>query len=330
MKYIIESKMQLETLKSFIYYVEDTPKILMLFHQRPILVGEEETSYYDTISPYGYSGPMFRLPADPEIISAFWTAVDSWYHRNNIVSEFIRFSLNNNHLCYNGCIMETLATVRGKIVPEEVQFSNFKKKVRNNIRRAIKSELTSEIHFKEIPLKAILEFYKIYTDTLERHKAIKRYYFGLDYFKNLLRQDHEDNSYALAIIRRDGIPISVELLVLTRETVYSYLGGTDVAYFEYRPNDYLKYCVINWARDKGYKYYNLGGGQKANDSLYRYKKSFFPKDEDLTFYTGRKIINKEVYNSLVEEFCKSNKLPIPKSSDPCKGGFFPQYRIESI
>jgi hypothetical protein len=328
LNYILESNAQLDTLKCFIYYLENTPKILMLFHLRPILIGQGCTGFYDTISPYGYSGPMYRPDTDPEVISGFWHAVDSWYKKNSVVSEFIRFSLNNNHLYYSGCIQETLATVKGKIVPEETQFANFKKKVRNNIRRAQKSNLTSEIHHEDIPLDPIVEFHKIYTDTLDRHKALKRYYFGLDYFKSLL-QDENDN-YALAIIRKDGIPISVELLVLTRETVYSYLGGTNVEYFEYRPNDYLKYCVINWARANGYKYYNLGGGQQENDSLYRYKKSFFPNDEDVTFYTGRKIIDRAAYKSLVEMFCQSNEIPLPASSDPCKGGFFPQYRIESI
>jgi len=327
LNYIVESKTQLDTLKCFIYYLDNTPIILMLFHLRPIFPGVGDTEFYDTISPYGYSGPMFQADTDPEIISVFWKAVDSWYKKNNIVSEFIRFSLNNNHLHYSGCFMETLATVRGKIIAQDTQLANFKKKVRNNIRRALKSNLTSEIHHKDVPLDSILEFYKIYTDTLNRHKALKRYYFGLEYFKRLFAD--QNKNYALAIIRKDGLPISVELLVLTRETVYSYLGGTDVAYFEYRPNDYLKYCVINWARAKGFKYYNLGGGQQENDSLYKYKKSFFPNDKDVTFYTGRKIVNKTVYQELVEGHCQSRQIPVPESSDPCKGGFFPQYRIEN-
>lgn len=325
--YIIESPTQLDTLKCFVFYLDNSPEVLMLFHLRPIMIGNRNTGFYDTISPYGYSGPVFNTDNSSENIPRFWHEVDQWYRQNSVVSEFIRFSLNKNHIHYSGCVIKTLATVRGKIVNEEQQLTNFKKKVRNNIRRAIKSNLKAEIHYKNIEEANILEFYTIYTETLDRHKAIERYYFGFDYFKNLLA--NQSNKFALAIVRKDEIPISVELLILTRQTVYSYLGGTDVDYFKYRPNDFLKFSVINWARKKGFKYYNLGGGQQNDDSLYKYKKSFFPVDEDVAFYTGRKILNESTYNELVAEFCQSSKLPVPESSDPCLGGFFPLYRLES-
>ena len=68
-----------------------------------------------------------------------------------------------------------------------------------------------------------------------------------------------------------------------------------------RPNDFLKIEVMKWAITNGKKYYVLGGGRGNNDSLYQYKKTFFPKDEDAMFYTGRKIINHDIYNSLVRK-----------------------------
>ena len=109
--------------------------------------------------------------------------------------------------------------------------------------------------------------------------------------------------------------------------MFSYLGGTLADYFEYRPNDFLKYRVINWGREKGFAFYNLGGGLKEDDSLHRYKRSFFPLDEEIPYYTGRKVVDKKVYIELVE-------LANLKGKDGCTSdsaieeNFFPLYRYE--
>ena len=125
---------------------------------------------------------------------------------------------------------------------------------------------------------------------------------------------------ALAIVYKGKGAISVELLLLSDTVVYSFLGGTDEAYFYARANDLLKLEVMNWARKLGYEYYFLGGGKVELDNLYNFKKRFFPKDEDLTFYTGRKILNPAIYNKLVDH------NPDASKSDP--SAFFPLYRYK--
>ena len=122
----------------------------------------------------------------------------------------------------------------------------------------------------------------------------------------------------MAITYKENVAISVELLLLSDKVVYSFLGGTDEEYFESRPNDLLKLEVINWSRKNGYDYYFLGGGKEEGDSLYQYKKDFFPKDRDQTFYTGRKILNDIIYNELVQNN--------PKAIESDSKDFFPLYR----
>lgn len=115
-------------IKYFAFSIENVPKILMVIIVRPIEIGLEKTPYFDVISPYGYSGPLISKSINDEDITTFWNAVDNWYQNNQIVTEFIRFSLNNNHLFYSGTVIPTLNHVKGHILEENLQWIKFKKK----------------------------------------------------------------------------------------------------------------------------------------------------------------------------------------------------------
>lgn len=58
----------------------------------------------------------------------------------------------------------------------------------------------------------------------------------------------------------EGKIISTELVIYGMESCYSYLEGTDREYFHIRPNDFLKYEIIKWAKEKGLRNFVLGGG----------------------------------------------------------------------
>ena len=309
-----------EELMYFVLMKDGSPIILMPFYYRKVVFMGKETGYYDVSSPYGYSGPIFRENAEMKWTEQFWKKVDKWYKKNNVVSEFIRFNMQKNWIDYSGEINPTLSNVRGKILPEEVQWENFKPKVRNNYRKSVKCGLKSVIYHNNITLEVIRQFHTIYTATMERKKASPLYFYKLDYFVNLI--DKNPSSCAIVIIYKDEIAISAELLLLSDTTVNSFLGGTDINYFNTRPNDFLKIEVLNWARKKGYSYYLLGGGRENNDSLYHYKKDFFPTDEDTTFYTGRKIIDQQSYNILVgtNPYCIGCTF----------GNYFPLYRCKKV
>ncbi|MFD1613965.1 GNAT family N-acetyltransferase [Gelatiniphilus marinus] len=296
--------------------------ILMPFVLRKIATRIDSTNYYDVISPYGYSGPLFNTNMSRGYLIEFWEQVDSWYKANSVVSEFIRFSLNNNFQFYSGVLIPTLSNVRGVILDEETQWSNLKQKVRTNCRKAISNNLTSNIVYKNIENADIERFYNIYISTMKRVNANTDYYYSLDYFKNITRLSKDKIVYVF--IYKDDLPISTELILIAGDTLYSYLGGTLMDYFNLRPNDFLKVEVMKWARANNFEYYNLGGGREDLDNLYRYKKSFFPNDEDIIFYTGRKIVNKDIYAKLVHTH---NALEEgEKKPEQNKIGFFPAYR----
>ncbi len=292
--------------------------VLLPFICRKIYLENKDTGYCDIISPYGFVGPIMNTEIDEKTMKQFWEYVDRWYLNNNVVSEFIRFNFNNNHIGFTGNMVSTLKMVCGKIFPKDKQWENLSKKARNSIRKALNHNLKGVVYHKNIAEKNIMEFYDIYSKTMDRHNAESRYRYSLDLFRQYILNN--PNSCALAIVYNENTAISAELLLLSEKVVYSFLGGTDEAFFNVRPNDLLKFEVINWSRESGYEFYFLGGGKVERDSLYHYKKKFFPKENDYTFYTGRKILNEEIYNRLV----KNN----PNASKSLTSAYFPLYRYK--
>ncbi|WP_168155231.1 MULTISPECIES: GNAT family N-acetyltransferase [Mangrovimonas] len=306
-----------EKLRYFVLLDEgDHVLVLMPFLYRKIVYKTEK--YYDVISPYGYSGPLFDCNLPRGYLLLFWQFVDEWYRNHNVVSEFIRFSLNNNCQFYSGTLTPTLTNVKGFITTQENQWKNFKQKVRNNYRRSISYNLKIEIVSPEIDDLKIELFHCIYTKTMTRINAEKQYFHSLEYFKSIINLSQ--GKALIAFVYFQGIAISAELILISGTSLFSYLGGTLSDYFKYRPNDFLKIEVINWARKNNLCHYVLGGGRTDSDSLYQYKKSFFPNDSDVIYYTGRKIINEEVYNMLNSNL---NTEIIAKKN--CSS-FFPSYR----
>lgn len=307
-----------EELMYFLFVENDTPLVLMPFLMHRIFINDQDTGLNDVSSPYGYSGPIYANNIENEVITKFWSQIDEWYKKNNVVSEFIRFNLKENWKGYNGKVEPTLVTVCGKILPEEEQWNNFRPKVRNNYRKSVTYGLKSTIYHHNITLTIIKQFHEIYIGTMERNQATQQYFYELKYFVDLIT--HNPDTCAIVIIYKDDIPISTELLLLSDTTINSFLGGTVAEYFHTRPNDFLKIEVLKWAREKGYDHYFLGGGREKNDTLYQYKKSFFPLDEDPIFYTGRKIVDVKSYNDLI----KNSSYCVDCNSE----NFFPLYRCK--
>ena len=132
---------------------------------------------------------------------------------------------------------------------------------------------------------------------MQRTNADAKFFYSLENISMFIKGNPENS--AICNIYYENKVISSELILISDESIFSFLGGTDDNYFDKRPNDLLKFEMINWARDNNLKYYVLGGGYGFEDGIYKYKKSFFPNDI-VTYNTGRKIINAEAYKELFE------------------------------
>jgi sugar O-acyltransferase (sialic acid O-acetyltransferase NeuD family) len=291
----------LKKLHYFIFSKNGEPCVIMpLFLYNVNLDKKDEThTFYNAVSPYGYSGPLINEIIGFSKLELFWQAVDHWYQSNNVVTEFVRFNLNNNQKGYTGHLLSTLNNVKGKLTTFNDIWDSFKPKVRNNYRKAENNNLKAEIESSSIGQETIDSFYAIYIATMKRNKATQNYFYPKSYFENLIY--NEQNKIVIALIYFEDKPISTELLIVNGDAMYSYLGGTISDYFHLRPNDFLKIEMIKWGLQNNMKYYALGGGRKDGDSLYKYKKAFFPKDDDVMFYTGRKVIDNVQYKKFMQK-----------------------------
>lgn len=314
---------KLENLICFSYI---SPKnnaiIIMPGHVKPIVIGGKKTKSYQFVTPYGYTGPIYSKTVTDADIKEFWSLVDEWYNDNNVVTEFIRFNLFGNQEHYRGKIFMSLLNVKGKIVNEEDQWANFNRKVRKNVNKAIRENLYRKVYYLDIPDERISEFHEIYIQTMKRANAKETFLYSFNELKRFIVNNKRQT--AICTIYFEDIPISSELLLISEDSIYSFLGGTNDDYFDKRPNDFLKVEVINWARNKGKKHYILGGGYQLDDGIFKYKKGFFP-DNVVNYYTGRKILNEKVYSQLVEQASDFRLVKGLSKLDINDTSFFPLY-----
>lgn len=270
----------------------------------------ESGAYYDLISPYGYGGFMGVISDYDELNRVY----NAYCIENHYVCEFVRFELlTDYHAHYDGeTETRTHNVVRDLGMPIDDMWMDFKQKVRKNVKHATKCGLQIIIENTDEHLD---DFLRIYYSTMDRSNAENDYYFSKAFFETI--NGMRDNIMYFHVLH-EGKIISTELVIFGAENVYSYLGGTDREYFDLRPNDFLKYEIIKWAKEKGLKNFVLGGGYGADDGIFQYKTCLAPRGI-VEFFIGRKIFDRVSYDKLV--VLRANDFPECVTSR-----FFPQYR----
>ena len=270
---------------------------------------------YDVTSAYGYGG-AFAWGGDPgRLAPDFWAAYDDWAAERGVVSEFVRLALFEEALLpYPGEREERLENVVRTLEPslDEV-WIDFEHKVRKNVKKARRSGVTIEIDERGERLD---DFLRIYRETMTRRGADASYDFQREFFDRIgaTLGGHYAYFHALA----SGSIVSSELVLVSAENVYSFLGGTDEAAFDLRPNDLLKHEVIRWAKESGKRRFVLGGGAAPGDGIVRYKASFAPRGR-VPFVVGRRVLAADVYEQLTER-------RVALADGPLRAGYFPAYR----
>lgn len=264
-------------------------------------------TYFDFATPYGYGGWLLEGDGDPAPI---FETYREWCKEHGIVSEFVRFSLfsSSRERYYGEVIPRTNNVVRALDRPMDEMLMDFEHKVRKNLKKAEASGLEIRI---DTAGDDLTDFLRIYRATMDRNHAENEYYFSEEFYRQI---NTMNGHFAYFHVLYQGMVISTELVLMGTDTMYSYLGGTDEEYFAHRPNDFLKYHIIRWGFEHGYRQFVLGGGYGADDGIFRYKKSFAPEGI-VRFYTGQAVFDSTAYDALC-----ALRTDLPDS------GFFPRYR----
>ena len=291
------------------------PLIVRPFCSEPWGRGEGETC--DLVSPYGYGGPFGWGPYNVE---EFWTGFDQWAQTIRAVSLFTRFSLFKDHLIpfFGDTVVKGPCVIVPLNQEPDAMLDSYSKTVRRNVRQAERAGVTLE---PDPECRRLEEFLSIYYATMNRVGAQPMYYFPKSFFESLIAQ--LPNQVALFHALYNQRIVSSELLLISTDHLYSFLGGTLEEGLRLRANPLLRHGVNLWGKAQGKQQVVLGGGYSGEDSLLRFKQRYAPNGSVL-FSVGAKIFDSHSYQTLIDKRaaweCEQGNQWSPAVA------FFPAYR----
>jgi hypothetical protein len=274
---------------------------------RPLGLLDPDEEYFDIQGAYGYNGP-YASSVDDSLIGGFSREFVTFCHEAHIVAEFIRFNpvIGNHRFLTYLTPLDTLDNVVVDLTlsEEDLWMKSYDHGVRKAISKGERSGLACEIILsKNMSAGDIGKFVKLYHATMSRNQAGEFYFFDEDFFRQLAGGLPHNSLFVL--VYKDQVPISTELVLFGRQAAYGFLGGTLAEYYSLSPNSYLRHHLILHLKQKGLKFYSIGGGIKRNDNIYKFKKSF-SRNVDSTFYIGKKVHNLPLYDDLCRAWEQKN------------------------
>ncbi|MGE6369848.1 GNAT family N-acetyltransferase [Planococcus kocurii] len=274
--------------------------------------------FYDLVTPYGYGGPRIVSGENSNkvaLVSAFEEEFGKYCANHHIVSESVRFHpVIKNHVDFESCyelnfrrqtIQTRLAGIDDPILTE------YSASCRRDIRHGLKAGVTYRII--EHP-ENLEDFKKLYYSTMQRNAAKMIYYFNDEYFQQCL--DRLSDYLVVVEVTYGEQIIGMSLNFVGDSFIHVHLTGTCQKFHQLAPAYILQYALALWGKEQGKELIHHGGGRtkEVDDKLYLFKKKFGRRSE-LTYFIGRKIWNRAVY----EQLCYMNNAST--GSDQ-----FPAYR----
>jgi hypothetical protein len=230
---------------------------------------------WDATTPYGYGGP-YAWGTGPRDDVAFWKAYEAWCAREGVVTTFSRLSLFPDQLAAlpsPGEFRLPNIVVPLDVTREQLR-AGYESKVRKWVKVAEEAGLTVEA---DLDGKRLDDFCSIYKSTMERRGASDWYFFPRELFEAIV--DKLPGQFAFFYTLHAGKPVSADLVLVSQENIYYFLGGTLEEAFDLGPNYLLKDRIAQWGLERGKKRYVLGGGYELGDGLFRYKRAYARKGE---------------------------------------------------
>ena len=286
----------------------------------------DKAEIYDVISPYGYPGMLVSKAGENScFIKKCWQSIHQHWQDRNICSAFIRLHpLLNDYIdpLVHGTDRFVVCD-RGDVVICDLtqNLESIWQQMRKNHRTKINKLKRSGFQTKIVPIDKYLDvFIDIYQETMNRVHATSTYFFTRTYFEDLIAALGE--RLYLCIVELDGEIVAAMLITEFSGIVQYHLGGTRTNFLAQSPTTLAFDYIINWAKQRGNNYFNLGGGLGgSHDSLYHFKIGFSKMTR--AFVTIRYIVDRDSYEYLTKvraKYLQRTVLEIKSSS------FFPAYR----
>lgn len=293
------------------------PVIVRPFSEEPW--GAPGMAGCDLTTAYAYGGPFAWNFAESDA-AAFWIRFDAWAREIGAATSFARLSLFPEIMIpFNGPTLDRGPNVIRRLdVSDEELWSSYEGKVRRNVQRARRENVTVVPDFLGQRLD---DFLRVYDSTMDRREAKSHYYFPRGLFESLISELPGRFVFMHALV--GGKVVSSDLMLLSERNAYYWLGGSLAESFALRPNDLLKHETFLLCRSLGKKRVILGGGYLPDDGLLKYKRSFAPGSE-APFRTGARTYDPDLSNRLVERR-RAWEIAQGRAWSPAEG-YFPPYR----
>ena len=287
----------------------------------------------DIASPYGYGGPIIHVPdggSEHLLFLDFREALHDYCLENGVVAEFLRLNpLTQNHKLFgqDPGLRRKNSTISIDLRQSECEIW---RGMENNRRARVKKAESSgvEMVLSDFRQDHLLEFHRLYTDSMERLDALPMYFFSLDFFQEMVSRMADHAALFLGMWNRKVI--SGQLFLHGGQYVDYYLSGSDTELWDLHGNVLGIYKAALWAKEQGYQSLHLGGGHGCeNDSLFAFKSQFSPNQAP--YYMYQQVHDPEGYASLCRlkrEF-DGNEQPQSAASpgkDAVLVDYFPEYR----
>lgn len=283
------------------YYEDDVVRGINVSMKRDIALDERfkgkigEGELFDLATPYGYGGWIIEGDNSAKLFETY----KCWCVNNGIISEFVRFHpVIENHVHSFGAydVIALGNTVTLDLKTPEIIWSNITSKNRNVIRKAKKNGVC--IYNGRFP-DIYDRFKEIYDETMVKDEADDYYFFENKFYESILNDLPYNSQVFYALY--EGKVVSAAIMLFANGRINYHLSGSKREYSFLAATNLLLYETALWGSANGYDTFYLGGGVgSSEDSLFKFKKSFYRNDDLKRFYIGKKIFNQEKYDELLE------------------------------
>ena len=243
---------------------------------RPVEYLVDGIQYFDTITPYGFNGPIIlECEADQRqaLAQDFNAAFDEYCQDNRLIAEYIRFSpWLRNHEDFNSIytLRDNNQTFGIDLKCHDFFTEEFCSKCRNNVRKAQKSHVEIEFDFSG---KSLDDFVRLYSFMAERNQISDTYRFSREYIARTLDYCKENAFFVNAYF--EGNIISSELILQSKHYLHGHLLGNDYTYNGLCSDSLITYELCRWGKENGKEMVHIGGA--ATESLKKYKMKYTRK-----------------------------------------------------
>jgi hypothetical protein len=250
--------------------------------------------YFDWETPYGYGGPLAEGEWTRGEREGLSDELREYCRSRGVVSQFVRFHpMIQNQADFEG-LGETRYlrdTIFIDTSDEERIARNMDGKNRNMVRKA--ERLGVAVSCAPDSIDAFLEAYR---DTMDLRDADEYYYFDEEYFSFMAERLPGNIVFFNAALQ--GKIVSSALFLYNDDFMHYHLAGTLREHRNLAASNLILYKASLWACGKGIKALHLGGGIRAGDSLYGFKKQFNTSGQ-VKFFVGRSIFDADAYDFLL-------------------------------